>query len=131
VGQEQELAIRFELGRAYAQSGELEKARSAWEKVAAADPEFCEVGELLAGLTPREAAPAVELESFGDLIAEAEGGDAREPAPEHESFDDLLEAARADLDAEDGASASERERPPAGKHPEPRAKARRRKISFV
>jgi tetratricopeptide (TPR) repeat protein len=131
VVQEQELAIRFELGRAYAQSGDLEKARSAWEKVAAADPEFCEVGELLAGLTPREAAPAVELEAFGDLIAEAEGGAGAKPAPEHESFDDLLEEARADLEAEDGAAASGDDRPPAGRQPEPRAKARRRKISFV
>jgi tetratricopeptide (TPR) repeat protein len=131
VAQEQELAIRFELGRAYEQAGDLEKARTAWEKVASADPDFCEVSELLASLAPREAAPTAELESFGDLIAEAEASPAPEGASGHESFDDLLEEARADLDLDDGASGSGSGGSAAGKAAEPRPKTRRRKISFV
>ena len=131
VVEEQELAIRFELGRAYEQSGDLEKARNAWEKVASVDPDFCEVSELLAGLVAREAPPVVELESFGDLIAEEEERSAREAASDHESFDDLLEAVRADRDPEESEAVAGSGGRPAGKETGPRPKPRRRKISFV
>jgi len=134
VAQEQELAIRFELGRAYAQSGDLERARNAWEKVAAVDPDFCEVSELLAGLSPAEAAGIAGPASPGDRSSAAGTPAAPEAAPDSdcESFDDLLEeAARADLESQDsgpvparGGSATEK---PSGPGPKPR----RRKISFV
>ncbi len=131
VAQEQELAIRFELGRAYAQSGDLERARSAWEKVASVDPDFCEVSELLVGLVAHEAPPAAALESFGDLIAEAEGDSSPPPASEHESFDDLLEEARAEFASEDSEGAASSGERPVKKESAPPPKPRRRKISFV
>ncbi|TFG96109.1 MAG: tetratricopeptide repeat protein [Myxococcales bacterium] len=131
VAQEQELAIRFELGRAYAQSGDLERARSAWEKVASVDPDFCEVSELLVGLVACEAPPTAALESFGDLIAEAEEGSPPPPASEHESFDDLLEEARAEFASEDSEGAANSGERPVEKESAPPPKARRRKISFV
>ncbi len=128
---ERELAIRFELGRAYERGGDVEKARAAWEKVASVDPEFCEVGELLATLAERSGAPAADFESFGDLIAEAEERPAPEGEPAHESFDDLLEAVRADLDERPPeAFARSRGDPEPEEAPPPR-RSRRRKISFV
>ena len=130
---EQELAIRFELGRAYASSGEVEKARLAWEKVAAVDASFCEVGELLhtLGETPR-AVPAAEFESFGDLLAETDAAPAA-PAAQHESFDDLMRAVNADLDAPADPPASPDPSPPARPGPAParEPRTRRGKISFV
>jgi tetratricopeptide (TPR) repeat protein len=106
LDQERELAIRFELGRAYQQSGDAERARVAWEKVAATDPGFCEVGELLASLAVPSVPPS-EFESFRDLLAEAEDeAEALPPA---------------------------RSRPAGAPRPPepPRRRARRSKISFV
>ncbi len=130
VAQDQELAIRFELGRAYQQAGDVKKARSAWEKVASVDPDFCEVSELLASLFARSAPPGAELESFGDLIAEEERA-AAEADSERESLDDRSGEGNADLDPEDGDSLPSSRRRGAGERPTAATKARRRKISFV
>jgi tetratricopeptide (TPR) repeat protein len=118
IAQEQELAIRFELGRAYQQSGDAEKARAAWEKVASVDPEFCEVSELLATLAERRApadGPAAEFESFDDLLEDDEDPPRvvpeAEAPPEREPFDERSAPVRADAKA--------------------KPKPRRRKISFV
>ena len=134
LAQERELAIRFELGRAYSACGEVEKARLAWEKVAAVDPSFCEVSELLHSLGPERAAPAAEFESFNDLLAEAEAAPAA--APEHESFDDLIQAVNADLDRPAAPTrGSEAEpvdpEPSEAAGPPARRSPRRSKISFV
>jgi tetratricopeptide (TPR) repeat protein len=120
IAQEQELAIRFELGRAYQQCGDTEKARVAWEKVASMDPEFCEVSELLATLAERRApadAPAAEFESFDDLLDDVDEPPQPKALPEPEApaerepFDEGSAPVRADA--------------------KPKAKPRRRKISFV
>jgi tetratricopeptide (TPR) repeat protein len=138
LAQDQELAIRFELGRAYASTGEVGKARLAWEKVAAVDPSFCEVGELLHALDAPRPAPAAEFENFGDLLAEAETAPDAGPAAEHESFDDLMRSVDEDAGAPadprakpappaPDPGASGRSGPPTGREPRPR----RRRISFV
>jgi tetratricopeptide (TPR) repeat protein len=119
IAQEQELAIRFELGRAYESCGDTVKARAAWEKVASVDPEFCEVSELLATLAERRAPagpPAAEFESFDDLLdgvdepPAPEAPSRPEAPPERESLEDAI-----------GPAAEAK----------PKAKPRRRKISFV
>jgi tetratricopeptide (TPR) repeat protein len=140
--QEQELAIRFELGRAYERSGDAVKARAAWEKVASVDLAFCEVGELLAMLDERSvaaaAAPPAAYESFGDLLAETDDAPAAAAASGHESFEDLLEEARADLVEERPAAQPAAQKTPMAETPrraperEPTgSRPRRRKISFV
>jgi tetratricopeptide (TPR) repeat protein len=126
---ERELAIRFELGRAYERGGDVEKARAAWEKVASVDPEFCEVGELLATLAERSAAPAGGFESFGDLLREAE--EPAEAGAAHESLGDLLEAVPADLDEPPAEAPARRGRASGPEQPAPPRRPRRRKISFV
>ncbi len=126
---ERELAIRFELGRAYERSGDVRKARAAWEKVASVDPGFCEVGELLATLAERGEPPAAEFESFGDLLAEVEEPASAEGQPTREPFDDLLEAVRVDADQEPAEARERREGDRAVEPASPRP--RRRKISFV
>lgn len=74
----QQLAVRYELGRAFEGAGDRDRARAAWEAVAAADPNFCDVGEYLAKLDDNGAkvtvagpSPESEYESFDDLISEA------------------------------------------------------------
>jgi tetratricopeptide (TPR) repeat protein len=79
--------LRFDLGRAFEQKGDLERARSTWQQVAAFDPEFQDVQEHLDQLGQEESSPSLgelepddlsgsgeALESFDDLIAEAEAG---------------------------------------------------------
>jgi tetratricopeptide (TPR) repeat protein len=100
---EQEIALRLDLGRAYATSGDTQRARAAYEAVRAHDPTFGDVERLLAELeeAPAREAAAEEapgaLESFDDLI-ESEGEPAAEaPAAEqYESFDDLMDDAGED-----------------------------------
>jgi tetratricopeptide (TPR) repeat protein len=104
---EQKLTAQFELGRAWEALGERERARGAYEAVAAVDPSFCEVEARLAALEepakPEEkadgfAAEGEGFESFDDLISDGDSGDEvseaeanKEPATaEYESFDDFL-----------------------------------------
>jgi tetratricopeptide (TPR) repeat protein len=104
---EQNLTAQFELGRAWEALGERERARGAYEAVAAVDLSFCEVEARLAALEEPEkaeegaddlAAEGEGFESFSDLISEGDAGDAlseaeadAEPATaEYESFDDFL-----------------------------------------
>lgn len=99
---EQQTALRFDLGRAHEAFGDTARARAAWEAVAAADPDFADVGDRLANLDADEPdEPAAEseaaeaFESFDDLIGEdaAATAEARPEAPaaeRFESFDDLM-----------------------------------------
>ncbi len=109
---EQKLAARFEIGRAFEALGDAARAREAWEAVAAVDGSFCDVGERLAGLGASAAAGA-------PLEVKAE---------EHESFDDLIEEANADVgddndantvpkiaEADTGSEPSPKPRPPSRK----------------
>ncbi len=82
---EQQTALHFDLGRAYQQQGDLERARGAFEAVAAVDPDFGAVGERIAELDRSESSDGVDalaaeqqeetFESFDDLIGGAEPAD--------------------------------------------------------
>jgi hypothetical protein len=119
---EQKLAARFEIGRAFEALGDAARAREAWEAVAAVDGRFCDVGEHLAGLGASAAGGA-------PLEAKTE---------EYESFDDLIEEANADFgddsdansvpkiaEADTGSEPSPKPRPPS------RKKKKKKKISFL
>jgi tetratricopeptide (TPR) repeat protein len=84
---EQQLAARFELGRAFETLGDTQSAREAYEAVAAVDPLFCEVEERL-----------VQLDDASKPDDEGGGAEAS-PAEEmsFESFDDVVEEANADF----------------------------------
>jgi tetratricopeptide (TPR) repeat protein len=157
---DQRLPLRYDLGRAYAASGDAPRARAAFEEVAASDPGFREVGAELARLASAPAgsdsdeteAGGEAYESFDDLVSGGAG-----PAAEvrYESFDDLFgEASDSEADAEPEAEAPplalelepsppEPVAPDVAPDPEPtpeperapvpetKAPRRRRKISFV
>ena len=141
LSDEHKLAGRFQLGCAYRAMGDLERARSALEAVAAVDPSFCDVGALLENLAtaqPPEAAPDDVYESFDDVVSEAREEEG-EPEPDPgENFDDLVEEANADeSDEESDAPAPPGVAPAAGQSPAPAApaapgpKRKKKKISFV
>jgi tetratricopeptide (TPR) repeat protein len=147
LSDEHKLAGRFQLGCAYREMGDLARARSALEAVAAVDPNFCDVGALLEDLEtaqPSEAAPDASAEdgyeSFEDVVFEASEGDG-EPDPEPdpgETFEDLVEEANAvESDEEDSTPAAPGSTPAAGRSPGPAApaapgpKRKKKKISFV
>jgi len=139
---EQRLSARFELGRAYVVMGEKERARTAFEAVAAVDAGFCDVREHLEDLDAPEPVASPSLESFDDLIADVEdGGDeTAEAASGYETFDDLMGDESDAADAEepevgDAVAAVEEvedfdevEPEPTPEPPTPR---KRKKISFV
>ncbi len=94
---DQEMALRLDLGRAYAAAGDAARARAAYEAVRAHDPSFGDVERLLADLDQSpEREPAGEaaqggLESFDDLIeSDAQTAAAPAAAEVYESFDDLM-----------------------------------------
>jgi tetratricopeptide (TPR) repeat protein len=99
VPEDQQMALRFDLGRAEEARGDRERARAAWEAVVAFDPDFQDVGSRLEALD-REPPPEPvsddseeAFESFDDLIDESVADEpAAEPeaAEEYESFDDLM-----------------------------------------
>ncbi len=133
--QDQQLPLRFDLGRAFEVRGDVPQARAAWEAVAAVDPAFADVEERLERLGEEKSdqAPgtAQDFESFDDVLAE---GDAAGPDAGGQGID------FADLVAEMNADAApEPPRPAAApRSPESRDVAatplrprKRKKISFV
>jgi tetratricopeptide (TPR) repeat protein len=74
--------LRFDLGRAFAMQGDWSRTRELWEQVKAFDPEFQDVATKLEelgedsspslGVLAPAGGPGEALESFDDLIAEAE-----------------------------------------------------------
>jgi tetratricopeptide (TPR) repeat protein len=153
---DQQMALRFDLGRAYAAGGDKTRARAAWEAVAASDPTFCDVGDHLADLDaePDEEGEAEEaFESFDDLMSEslaeeAEAKPGRKGKGErYESFEDLMgddaeepaeepedETQVAEITAEEVAEAEEEDSPAPAPEPPPKRRGgpkRRKKISFV
>jgi tetratricopeptide (TPR) repeat protein len=145
---EQQLALRFELGRAYESLGDRARARGAFEAVAAVDPTFCNVEEWLERVEegrkpePPEAAAGGGFESFEDLMSE---GAEEAPAAEisHESFEDVVTEANQD-EADEPVALDEplEAEPEPAEEPPPRAAvrpgrmpaakpARKKKISFV
>jgi len=87
LGEERMASLRFDLGRAFALQSDWNRTRELWEQVRAFDPDFQEVSRRLEELgddsapslgvlDPVEAPSSGEaLESFDDLIAEAEDDD--------------------------------------------------------
>jgi tetratricopeptide (TPR) repeat protein len=150
LSDEHKLAGHFQLGCAYREMGDLTRARSALEAVAAVDPDFCDVGALLGDLEaaqPSEAAsdPSAEdgYESFEDVVFDASEGEG-EPDPEPdpgETFEDLVEEVNAiESDEEDSTPVAPGATPAAGRSPGPAAPAapgpkkkttKKKKISFV
>jgi pilus assembly protein FimV len=152
-----QVPLRFDLGRAYATAGELERARAAFETVRAEDPAFADVEAELATLegvadASREAAVDDEetFESFDDLleeISEEQTQVASPASPErhYESFEELFSeqdaaAETPEVAGEDGAEAGRTEdvaseEPESEPSPPPtasdRPRPRRKKISFV
>jgi len=146
VRPEQQLAVRFELGRAFEALGDRVRARSAFEAVAAVDPSFCNVEECLERVDDEskpeapDAADGAGFESFDDLMGEtAEPGEVARAG--QENFDDVIAEANddeAEPETLDAPLADE----PAPPVPAPRAAAkpsrapaakpaRKKKISFV
>ncbi len=86
ISDEQKLAGRFDLGRAYALAGDVERARTAFESVASVSPGFQDVRERLDALDgaakpeePVEVDDDAGYESFEDLIGEDEAGSGADP----------------------------------------------------
>ena len=119
------MAARFELGRAFEGIGDRDRARAAWEVVAAVDRDFCEVGTRLA-----------QLDDSGAKVTVAG------PSPEaaYESFDDLIAEANADLAASgldssaepvtDPGDSGDSDAPNASSGPK-KKKKKKKKISFA
>jgi tetratricopeptide (TPR) repeat protein len=149
---DQQVPLRFDLGRAYASQGDVARAREAFEAVRASDPSFADVEVALAALPEpgqeREAQDAAEpeaLEAFDppraagrDATAAQDAGEPEEPA--YESFDDLLsDDAETQASPEEPAAEEPRAEPPAAPSESepasdtggPGRRPRRRKISFV
>ena len=135
VTDEQVTAHRFELGRACEALGEIERAREAYEAVAAVDPSFCEVEARLAALedekpepeSPTRASSRSPISSMRKTRLHEAGEDtASEPVEaEYESFDDLIAEANEALveDDEDDDRLRRAERDGARHAPEPEAPA--------
>jgi tetratricopeptide (TPR) repeat protein len=80
--------IQFDLARTYEAMGEPTRAREQYTAVIEADPKFPGVQERLDALASAE--PAEGLESFADLVAEADDDESEASAETFESFDDLI-----------------------------------------
>jgi tetratricopeptide (TPR) repeat protein len=153
---DQQMALRFDLGRAFEALGDRARARSAYEAVAAVDPDFCDVGERIEGLDaePGSApAPAAGegFESFDDLMsealadeAEASDSDESEEGERYESFEDIVgegdeqaagdepdepedETQVAEITAAEAAEDEEPEPPPAPPPPAPEPRTPKRR----
>jgi len=117
VPAEREVALRFDLGRAYELQGDRERALVALQRVVELDAEFQDAAQrieaLQSGEPPRPApAPGGETyESFDDLLAQTSDAAAEAPAETYESFDEFQG------DGEEG------EPPAAADEPEPAADA--------
>jgi hypothetical protein len=105
LGSEQELAVRFGLGRAFEALGDLQHARDAYERVMEIDPLFCDVERQLALLEEKKTeapATAEPAEAWAASASPPDDRGAAETAPEvagFESFADLLVDAEARADA--------------------------------
>jgi tetratricopeptide (TPR) repeat protein len=141
LSDEHKLAGRFQLGCAYRAMGDLARARSALEAVAAVDPDFCDVGALLENLATTQRPDAERddgYESFDDVVSEAREEEG-EPEPDPgQSFDDLVGEANADEPDQEGdapappgaaPAAEQSQAPDAPAAQEPKKK--KKKISFV
>ncbi len=134
---EKRAGLHFDLGRAYEDLGEAALALDAYEKVLTADPSFPGVGERIAsmhagGSGPEAPSEADEtLESFEDLVAEAEAEEDDPSPPELlETFDDVITEAEAEAEAEVEEAGKSEE--PAVEDPGETGKPhKKKKISFV
>ncbi len=149
--------LSFDLGRAYEQTGDAQRARAAYAAVAEVDPDFPEIQERIQALAYADSSPSLqvdvqaeddgEFESFEDLTSIDDEPD-ESPAESFESFDDVLTEAEAVIeDAEPVAEAAveaeveadaavEPEPEPSGAAEETPAapkkgRGRKKKISFV
>ncbi|RIK96078.1 MAG: hypothetical protein DCC71_22715 [Proteobacteria bacterium] len=112
-----EVALRYDLGRAYEALGDRERAFDAFGRVVDLEPDFQDVAQRIealrtvepAAVASDEAAPEEIYESFDDLIAH-EAAPPVEDAPaaeSYESFDEFQADAHDDAEAEPEAPADE------------------------
>src|SRR5215472_8013852 len=101
----QQVALRFDLGRAFEQMGDRDRARTAFETVAALDPEFQDVGDRLANLpadstaTTHDGAATDLPDSLGEADAARSPDEASGAAPTaFESFDDVIADAESEIE---------------------------------
>ena len=130
VPDSQQVALRFDLGRAYAEMGDRVRARTAFETVAALDSQFQDVGDRLAALNEPDSSTSSEntgetsdlLESLGgeEIAASSDPAsveDSNVPEENFESFDDLIAEAESELEpraepqADTGHGSTERKAP--------------------
>ncbi|HME68986.1 MAG TPA: tetratricopeptide repeat protein [Myxococcota bacterium] len=111
VPDSQQVALRFDLGRAFAEMGDRVRARTAFETVAALDPEFQDVSDRLADLNePDSSTSSEDSDATSDLL-ESLGGEDAAVSPDDESvgasnvsqenfesFDDLIAEAESELE---------------------------------
>ena len=91
LDEERMAGLRFDLGRALEAKGDLDRARAVWQQVVDFDPAFQGVSERLAQLGQGESSPSLGQLDPDDLM----GGEALE------SFDDLIAEAESDFDDDD------------------------------
>jgi tetratricopeptide (TPR) repeat protein len=94
VPAEREVALRFDLGRAYELQGDRDRALVALQRVVELDAEFQDAAEridaLQSGAGPLPSANAGEAyESFDDLLAQTSDAAAEAPTEVYESFDEF------------------------------------------
>ncbi len=115
VPAEQQMAIRFDLGRAYAAQMDVPRARAAFEAVQELDPDFQEVSSHLSALDDLSAGTVAAgseegseaFENFDDLMAEDPEAEPEAPAEaQYESFDEFMDDDDEDQE-EQGADDSE------------------------
>jgi hypothetical protein len=103
--------VYFDLGRAHQGAGDVERARSAFERVQTLDPSFPGIADTLQALAAGGAAPPVAsgdegFESFDDLMSDDDEPDDDTSGGEtFESFDDLITDVEAGIEAADDAPA--------------------------
>ena len=98
---DQQLAVRFAMGRAHEALEDWERARQAFGAVAAIDPSFCEVEERLQALdesekpAPEDLAPADvdtgEFETFDDVMSDVEEEPVVEDGGVEEDYEDFAD----------------------------------------
>ncbi len=131
LSQDQQLPMRFDLGRAFEALGDVSQARTAWEAVAALDPAFADVEERLERLGEEKPEAAQDFESFEDVLAES---DAAGPDAGGIDFADLVAEMNADAAPEPPPRRAAPRRPelePRDAAPAPGRPRKRKKISFV
>ncbi len=115
VPDEERPGLYFDLGRAFQQAGEIDRARDAYETVRTNEPSFPGIDQQIASLDAEadgsndDAGDGEVFESFDDFLSDIEADnqavEGSGEAAQTESFDDLIAEAEAGDDVEPAAEA--------------------------